>query len=86
MRNCGIQKVLFLLIATCIFFSASGLTAPDGATGTWKCVAKGLPDGDLEFTLELRQSGESLTGTISVESGSVVTLRQACVIPGTPVV
>ena len=49
---------------------AHNVMSADVATGKWKCVAKGLPDGDVEFAMELVQSGESLTGTISAENGS----------------
>jgi hypothetical protein len=71
MRYLENRKAFFMLAATCILFSAYSILAADMATGKWKCVAKGIPDGDVEFALELYQSGESLTGTISAENGSV---------------
>ncbi|HVN82779.1 MAG TPA: hypothetical protein VMW38_27600 [Terriglobia bacterium] len=71
MRYLESRKTLLMLAATCVLFTAHCLLAADAVTGKWKCIAKGLPDGDMEFTLELSQSGESLTGTISAENGSV---------------
>ncbi len=61
----GLLPILSILICTWTAFSA------DVATGTWDCAAKGLPDGDVQFTLELTQSGDSLTGTLNAEGGSV---------------
>ena len=71
MRSLRSSNLFLLLAVACVLFTACNLLAADMATGKWKCIAKGIPDGDVEFTLELYQSGESLSGTISAENGSV---------------
>ena len=71
MRYPGSRKSFIVLGAICALLLAHSILAADEATGKWKCLAKGIPDGDVEFTMDLVQSGESLTGTISAENGSV---------------
>lgn len=37
--------------------------------GTWQCVAHGGQNGDVPFTLNLQQSGDILSGTVSSSQG-----------------
>ena len=50
----------------------------DLATGKWDCTGKGVSDQDVDFVLDLKQSGEEITGTITygsdvvdIEKGSI---------------
>jgi hypothetical protein len=38
-------------------------------TGTWECVAHSSAQGDVEFTLKLEQTNETVTGTFINSSG-----------------
>ncbi len=37
--------------------------------GVWHCVALGMPNGDVPFTLHLHQSGKTVTGWVSSSLG-----------------
>jgi hypothetical protein len=65
------NKPFWILCVVCVVWLASKALAAEGITGTWSCVGKDLSEGDMQFTLELKQSGETLSGTIYAEGGSV---------------
>ena len=52
--------------------------AADLSREEWMCSAKGTSNGDVEFTLELSQSGEKMTGTLTV-GGDSITLEEVSV-------
>jgi hypothetical protein len=41
----------------------------EDVTGKWNCNGKGLADEDVQFVLELKQSGETVTGTVTIMGG-----------------
>jgi hypothetical protein len=45
--------------------------AADLATGKWDCTGQGVSDQDVEFVLDLKQSGQEVTGTITYGSDVV---------------
>src|SRR5262245_2696790 len=59
-------------ILTLVSFSLGKDKAPKPGpmTGTWECVAHGGPNGDMQFTLELEQAKDALTGSVSSPIGS----------------
>jgi hypothetical protein len=65
------NKPISILFVVCIVWLASKALAADIVTGTWSCVGKDLSEGDMQFTMELKQSGETLSGSIYAEGGSV---------------
>lgn len=42
---------------------------PGPLTGTWNCVSHGGQQGDMNFTLDLQQNGESVSGDVSSPLG-----------------
>jgi hypothetical protein len=44
-------------------------TMPESVTGTWKCMSHGGENGDMPFTLNLQQDGETVTGSVSSPLG-----------------
>lgn len=51
-----------VLTAACLAVGAQNDTSP--LAGAWDCVAHGTVQGDVPFTMTLKQDKESLTGTI----------------------
>lgn len=54
------------VLAVCL---ASGSDKASSVTGTWNCQSKGGPNGDMEFTLYLKQTGEDVEGNVSSPLG-----------------
>lgn len=73
------MKRNLMIISTCLcvaWLFAAGLAAANQKTaktssvaGTWDCQSKGGPEGDMDFTLYLEQSGEDISGTVSSPLG-----------------
>ena len=67
------RNITTLLSAVCtIILFVSTLAANDKQaplTGTWECQAKGGSMGDMPFTLDLKQTGEKVEGTVSAAEG-----------------
>jgi len=62
--------IWLLAVATVNLASAKGKEPKPGPlTGTWECVAHSSAQGDVEFTLKLEQTNESVTGTFINSSG-----------------
>lgn len=53
------------LIATGLVVALSQATLAADATGTWKWKVTGQNDREVELTLDLKQDGEKLSGTIT---------------------
>jgi len=74
MRNVHIGVGLCILVLAA---SAAALARPDNKpkagpmTGTWECTAHGTSQGDMSFTLNLQQNGETVTGTVGTSQGDV---------------
>ena len=60
LRLAWLPLAFFLLRAT------STLGSADLVTGKWNCSGKGPNDEDVQFVLDLKQSGEKVTGTLTV--------------------
>ena len=62
------QNSQLLWLALALLFTLGGFTVypADLITGKWNCSGKGPNDEDLQFVLDLRQSGEKVTGTLTV--------------------
>lgn len=43
---------------------------PGPLTGTWECVSHGGSQGDMNFTLYLEQTGETVSGSVTSPIGS----------------
>jgi len=68
------RSLILIFTFTCLIgLLAIGLAAGSDKdspiTGTWDCQSKGRPEGDLEFTLYLKQSGEDVEGSVSSPLG-----------------
>ncbi|HKS96227.1 MAG TPA: hypothetical protein VJV74_08840 [Terriglobia bacterium] len=68
---------LILAISLAVLGLASLALSADGAkpkaaplTGTWQCTSHGGPNGDMEFTLQLEQNSEDVTGSVDSPLGS----------------
>jgi hypothetical protein len=75
--------LLIGLICTAVSLFSSLSLAKDAEaplTGTWDCLSKGSPSGDMPFTLYLQQDGENVDGSVSSPLGdapiSVGTFKQ----------
>ena len=69
--NWSVKK--FLVLA--IFCLGAGLLAfgkdkPGPVSGTWACVAHGTDQGDINYTYNLVQAGEKITGNFSDNADS----------------
>lgn len=74
MKKISIFALGVFLFVTAALALASGQdkTADAGPlTGSWKCVSHGGPDGDTNFTLDLQQDGEKVTGSVDSEQGGM---------------
>lgn len=67
-----------VFVVTCMILFAvavSGLAKekelkPGPITGTWECTSHGGSNGDMQFTLSLEQTGETVTGSVTSPMGS----------------
>jgi hypothetical protein len=57
---------LLLLALFPLTFQGSVCASEDLVSGRWRCVGKGFSNEDIHFTLNLRQAGEAVTGTVTV--------------------
>ncbi|HEV2492413.1 MAG TPA: hypothetical protein VG204_05000 [Terriglobia bacterium] len=70
-RNSLILAIsLALLGLTSLVLAADSKPKPAPLTGTWQCTSHGGPQGDMEFTLELQQNEEEVTGSVNSPIGS----------------
>src|SRR5262245_60869957 len=66
--NCQWIIVFFLCqLSLCISTRASD----DLVSGKWRCHGKGPSGEDVHFVLDLKQSGDSVTGTVTVGDDTV---------------
>jgi flagellar hook assembly protein FlgD len=64
--------VLLLVVVTAYIASANGKEAASGPlTGHWECVAHSIVEGDVPFSLDLKQNREDVTGKFTNASGEV---------------
>jgi len=69
-RTCTFVGTCLLLAATAYFALANGKEPAAGPlTGTWECVAHSSAEGDVSFTLDLKQNKEEVTGKFTNSSG-----------------
>ena len=69
------QRLMTLLV--CLAFCLAGVAmtahadsqASGPLTGSWQCESHGGHMGHLAFTLDLQQSGQNVTGSISTDQG-----------------
>jgi hypothetical protein len=74
MKKLSIITLGFFLFATVALALAKGQdnAAKTGPlTGSWKCESHGGPDGDSNFTLDLEQDGEKVTGSVDSDQGGM---------------
>jgi hypothetical protein len=62
-------SLAFLGLAS-LALAADSKPKPAPLTGTWQCTSHGGPQGDMEFTLDLQQNEEEVTGSVSSPIGS----------------
>ena len=57
-------EILVVLAVVCFGLSAlaAGKDQPVPVSGTWACVAHGADEGDTQFTFNLTQDGDKVTG------------------------
>lgn len=58
-----------VVFAVAITLAASAPSSDSPLTGTWQCQAHGGSLGDMNFTLNLQQNGEDVTGSVSSPLG-----------------
>lgn len=65
-------KLLLVLAMFCLGASllAMGKGKPGPVSGTWACVAHGTDQGDIDYTYNLVQAGEKVTGNFSDNADS----------------
>ncbi len=51
----------------------------EDVTGKWNCNGKGLADEDVQFVLELKQSGETVTGTVTIMGGDTYSISKGTI-------
>ena len=74
MKKISIFALGVLLSATLAMPMSLGQdkTAEAGpVAGSWKCVSHGGPNGDTDFTLDLQQDGETITGSVDSDQGGM---------------
>ncbi len=72
------MKNMAALFGVFLVFMCMATPAPAGRkkskdarlTGTWECVSHGSSAGDMQFTLDLEQNDEDVTGTFTSPAGS----------------
>ncbi|MGH9397825.1 MAG: hypothetical protein ACRD18_13375 [Terriglobia bacterium] len=67
----SIAAMIACLALVCLgaFATAADNAQPGPLTGTWSCVSHGGQQGDMNFTLDLQQNGETVTGDVSSPLG-----------------
>ena len=68
----------FLLSFLFLSITSSNL-ASEGVTGKWNCTGKGLAGEDVQFVLELKQSGETVTGTVTIFGGDTFSISKGSI-------
>jgi len=68
MKRIAVVSVLCVL-ALAVTLQAKEKIGGSPFAGTWQCIAHGAPNGDFPFTLNLQQSAQGLTGTVSAPQG-----------------
>jgi len=68
MRRFAVMSVLCVLVFG-ITLSAKEKANSSPLVGTWNCTAQGGQNGDIPFTLNLEQSSQGFTGTVSAPQG-----------------
>ncbi|HUI43689.1 MAG TPA: hypothetical protein VL523_17140 [Terriglobia bacterium] len=63
----GLALLAFAICAAAQVEKKSDPAAP--LAGTWTCTAHGGSNGDIPFTLDLEQQGETVTGSVSSSMG-----------------
>jgi len=66
----SITLILVLMTLAAVAAGREKNPKPGPLTGTWECVAHGTSRGDMQFTLTLEQTGETVTGEVSSPIGS----------------
>jgi hypothetical protein len=68
MRRFAVMSILCIL-ALSVTLQAKEKGSSSPMVGTWKCIAHGGPNGDVQFTLYLQESTSGLTGSVSAPQG-----------------
>ena len=69
MKRLLITSAVCLLVLGIVAKAQEKDAGASAVAGTWQCVAHGGQNGDVPFTLNLQQSGETLSGTVSSSQG-----------------
>jgi len=71
MRNIriGLGLCIIVLAASAAVIAGPDKTKAAPMSGTWECTAHGTSQGDMPFTLNLQQNGETVTGTVGTSHG-----------------
>ena len=65
-------KYLLSAVVVVVFFMKSGLLhSTDLITGRWECSGDGINGEAVQYVLDLKQSGEQVTGTLTYGSDTV---------------
>jgi hypothetical protein len=64
-------KYHFGILLVILFARPSLLHSDDLVTGRWECSGDGINGEAVQYTLDLRQSGDQVTGTITYGSDAV---------------
>lgn len=59
------------ILLTMLLTGSSGIASESRVDGKWKCVGKGFSEQDIHFVLELKQSGNVIAGTVTIDSDVV---------------
>jgi hypothetical protein len=59
-----------VLLITSVAVAKEKKLKPGPLTGTWQCTSHGGPRGDMNFTLDLQQTRETVAGSVTSPLGS----------------
>jgi len=62
---------VLLLTMTCLILGQEKKSKAGAISGTWDCLAHLSGEDDIPFTMDLKQEGETVTGTISTHDGEL---------------
>jgi hypothetical protein len=74
------KKLAIFALGILLFAAAAAMALASGQdqaansaplTGSWQCVSHGGPGGDMNFTLDLQQDGEKVTGDVNSDEGGM---------------
>jgi len=70
-RNSLVLAISLVLLGfASLSLASDAKPKPAPLTGTWQCTSHGGPSGDMQFTLQLEQNNEDVTGSVDSPLGS----------------